>query len=484
MRRPPASILLLALALIACRAREDDRPVDISAIGRPLRGADSGRPPLDAPRALLADATAQGLVAFDAAGQIEPALAERWIVSDEGRSFIFRLGDARWPDGSPVRADQVAARLRAAVASGGRNPYAPILGAIDEIVAVTPQVIDIRLSSPRPNLLQLLAQPEFAMMRGTRGSGPMAAALRDGVATLSLPDPADPDAPRPAPVRLRGERVALAVARYRAGQADGVAGGTFADLPLARAAAPGPTELRFDPAPGLFGLVFTAAPGPRAFTADPAIRRTLAMAVDRDALVAAFAVPGWRTETRLIGGDVDDLAAIAAPDWAAAALPARRAEAAATIARWRAARGAPPVLAVALPPGPGSRLLLARLSADWGAIGVPVRAALRGETPDLTLIDAVAPGGIASWYLRRFACSTGVPCSASGDVALVAARVAPTLAERAVMLREADRIVTATVPFIALARPLRWSLVGQRLTGWRESPRALHPLRHIREVRR
>lgn len=205
------------------------------------------------------------------------------------------------------------------------------------------------------------------------------------------------------------------------------------------------------------------------------------MAVDRDALLAVFAVPGWRAETRLVGGEVDDLAGPATPDWTPLPLPARRATARATIAAWTAAHGGPPMLRIALPPGPGSRLLFTRLALDWRAIGV-VSVPATGAY-DLRLVDAVAPGEIASWYLRRFACVEGVPCTEAADRALVAARFAPTLAGRAVLLRQADRLITATAPFIALARPLRWSLVGPRLTGWHDSPRAIHPLNHLEAER-
>ena len=43
-------------------------------------------------------ATTEGLVGLDAEGQVIPALADRWIVTDDGRSFIFRLRDGTWPE--------------------------------------------------------------------------------------------------------------------------------------------------------------------------------------------------------------------------------------------------------------------------------------------------------------------------------------------------------------------------------------------------
>ena len=55
---------------------------------------------------------AQGLVRFDGAGQVEPGLAERWNVSDDGLSYIFRLASGEWPDGRKIMARDVARILK------------------------------------------------------------------------------------------------------------------------------------------------------------------------------------------------------------------------------------------------------------------------------------------------------------------------------------------------------------------------------------
>jgi peptide/nickel transport system substrate-binding protein len=149
---------------------------------------------LSAPSRLLVDAVAQGLVRFDANGQIEPGLAERWIVTDEGRSYIFRLRQTRWADGTPVTSAQVATRLRRLMT---RSPLSPFLTAVEEVVAMTPEVVEIRLSGPRPDLLKLFAQPELALLRPGRpiGAGPMVA-TSEGAATILRPRP-EPDTPEP-----------------------------------------------------------------------------------------------------------------------------------------------------------------------------------------------------------------------------------------------------------------------------------------------
>ena len=63
----------------------------------------------------------------------------------------------------------------------------PLLGAIDEIMAMTDEVLEIALKSPRPNFLQLLAQPEMGILFKGQGAGPYRPAWQeDGTVLLTL----------------------------------------------------------------------------------------------------------------------------------------------------------------------------------------------------------------------------------------------------------------------------------------------------------
>ena len=472
---PAVRTSLLALALAGCERGADRGPVLVSAIGERPVLADPSRAPLDTPSRLLIDATAQALVRFDAAGQIEPGLAERWIVMDGGTSYIFRLRDSRWADGRPVTAEQVAARLRRQIAPASRNPLKPFLTAIDEIVVMTPQVIEVRLGRPRPDLLKLFAQPELAIARGLAGpgTGPMAS-VTGGLLLRPVPDPArvDPDEPvevnPAADVRLTGERAGLAVARFARGETDLVAGGTFADWPLAQAAGLPAARLRVDPAMGLFGLAIVRREG---FLAQVVNRLAVAQAIDRAA--ATFAVaPAWVPDERLLPDRFDSAAPPLPPGWAGLGLAERQAAARARVAAFEQ----PVRLRIALPVGPGATRLWGQVARSLLQIGItPERVALTAPA-DLRLVDAVAPYDSARWYLAT-ACQ---PCGEAATAALIAARDAPTLPERAQRLAEADAAIAADVPFIAIARPLRWSLVSPRLRAWQPNPRAAHPLNRLR----
>ncbi|MDP8993554.1 MAG: ABC transporter substrate-binding protein, partial [Pseudomonadota bacterium] len=174
-----------ALLLSACGERESG-PIAASVIGDRPAIANPNRVPLDPPAAFLLQAVAQGLVRFDAAGEIEPALAQSWIVSDDGLRYTFRIRRTDWLRGGRVTAEQVVARLQAASSPSSRNPLKPILGLVERIEAMTDQVLEITLKSPRLNFLQLLAQPEMAILHENSGTGPYRGAPRpDGTLLLT-----------------------------------------------------------------------------------------------------------------------------------------------------------------------------------------------------------------------------------------------------------------------------------------------------------
>ncbi len=484
---PATTAALLALVLLgACDRRHRHGPIEVSVIGPPLgttRPAPDRRP-LDAPAAALIEATGQGLVRFDASGQIVPGVAARWIVADNGRSLIFRLPDLPAPGTQPIDAAEVARRLHAAIAPDSHNPLKPMLGAIDEVNAVTPQVIDIELKAPRPNLLQLFAQPALAMGGVNRGPFAISFVGRGIVALRPLADPdSDPDdpmVPRPPIVHLRGERAAMAVARFASGDSRLLLGGRFQDLPIARATSLPRNALHFDPVHGLFGLAFSSGGKGLSATADG--RRALSMAIDRDRIQRLFDMPGWQPATTIVAPGTPEVPHPASPRWASLAMTDRAAQAGQIVARWRQGHGgaSPPPLRVALPDGPGARMLFASILGDWRTIGVDAEAVAPDAPADLHLIDEVAPADIASFYLRTFACEREVPCSDVSDRILGEARDAPSLDERNVLLMQADALIADTVPFIPLGMPIRWSLVSPGLNLYRDSPRGLHPLNELR----
>lgn len=477
--------LALALLLAACGGggtQREDAPLRVSAIGGPAKPGDPSAGALDTPTRLLMDATAQGLVRFDAAGQIEPGLAERWIVIDDGRSYIFRLREAEWPDHTPVTTEQVVRVLKRAAAANSGNALAPFLKVIDEIVAMTDRVVEVRLNRPRPDLLKLFAQPELAIFRlaDRDGSGPFRVQADKGEGVLlrpardlALTSGDDDDEPKPHElIRLRGDDAALAISRFKDGKADAVLGGSFADWPIVGVAGIAPESIRIDPALGLFGFAVVSRDG---FLADAANRAALAMAVDRDALTQSIH-PGWAPVETVLPAQLDSAGAPATPAWGPLPLAARRENGRARVLAWHRAHPEPLAIRVALPPGQGSTLVWGAMARALVAIGIrPVRVGMDDDA-DIRLVDAVAPYDSGRWFLAT-ACEL---CADDVSLLIDAARDAPDLTARAHRIAEADAALTADSAYIPIAQPFRWSIVTIAITGWQGNTRAWHPLNHLR----
>src|SRR5690349_15946720 len=174
---------LAAMGPIACGGGAPDL-TRVGIIGSEPKLVETVSAPLTVGEAVMRANVAQGLVRFDERGQVIPGLAERWNVSDDGLSYIFRLQTGDWPDGRKIKADEVARILSRQLRPASKNPLKDTLGAVREIVAMTDRVIEIRLNAPRPNLLQLLAQPEFGLVRASVGTGPFQPATDEQLAAL------------------------------------------------------------------------------------------------------------------------------------------------------------------------------------------------------------------------------------------------------------------------------------------------------------
>ena len=477
LRRAVALLLLLGFAALAAGCRQTPGgPAKVTVIGSAPKLRDPAAGPLSPADAVLIANVAQGLVRFDAAGNIVAGLAERWNVSDDGMSYIFRIAPAEWHGGGKITAQQVARILKRTLGPRSRNPLRDTLGAVNDVVAMTDRVVEIRLKAPRPNLLALLAQPEMAILRGSAGGGPFTIApepAENGALRLTREVVAGEDErAQEQAVLLAGATAAKAVRAFAAGDTDLVLGGTFADLREAQAAGLPRGRLRFDPASGLFGLVPVRSGDA---LDDPEIRRILSAAIDRDAIMATLGVPGLAPRATLLEPGLDGLAAPAPPAWSAVPMEERRPSLTAQAAA-KFGAGDKPILRIWLPMGPGGDAVLELLKRDWGVLGFQVERARSLGSADFRLIDEVAPSTSPAWFLRRFLCRAAAPCDKEADTLLEAARNTPLPDQRIALLQQAaDRIEQAQL-FLPIAAPVRWSLVSPRLRGFAGNRFARHTL--------
>ncbi|HUP66930.1 MAG TPA: ABC transporter substrate-binding protein [Sphingomicrobium sp.] len=472
-------IAALMVAPAACR-KQPEGTVKVVVIGAEPRLRDPADGPIRASDEILLQNVAQGLVAFDASGDIVPALAERWNVSDDGLSYIFRIASMSWPDGGKVTAQQVARLLKRELAARSKNNLKDALGAVGDVVAMTDRVVEIQLIAPRPNLLPLLAQPQLAIIRGKLGTGPFtySANGKDGLRlTRAIVGGDDEEDVTHEEVLLAGARAEPAIRGFLAGNSDMVLGGSFADLPFAQRARPARGSLRFDPASGLFGLVPLRRGGP---LDDRDVRRVLSEAIDRDRLVAALAVPNLAARATLLEAGLDGVPPPVPPTWVVSPLAQRLPALQAEIDRAFGKADKPPIR-IALPDGPGADLLLRELTLDWGALGFQVERAPSPGAADFALIDEVAPSSSPAWFIRRFRCGVTPLCDGETDKLLEAARAAPVPAQRYALLAEAAGRIDAEQLFIPITAPVRWSLVSKRIEGFAGNRYARHTLSELEQ---
>jgi ABC-type oligopeptide transport system substrate-binding subunit len=472
--------LLIALigSLGGCAQSIDNEKLRADLIEDTPLDFNIGRLPLPEASAYLRGATAQGLVTFDEKGRIIPALASRWIITDDGMSYIFRLQKTKWNDGIDVTSDEVARILNMRFRELRGSRFSNELTLIDKSVAMTGKVVEIRLKAPMPNLLEIIAQPEFGLVRKAHGTGPMQAKRINGAMRMRMRG-----INNRGKTILENERIDVstniattALARFKNAETDMVSGGRFQHVPLLEAANLPNRSLRFDPVPGLFGLAFAEA-GP--FLSERSNREAIAMAIDRPKMLSSFGILAWQETITIVPETMQNRDPVPRPDWAAQLIDQRKDLARQTIKRWKNANGSIRPLRIGLPRGPGSRILFARLQSDLAAIGLQAQRVTLAQEPDLQLIDRVADMSTPSWYLGQLSCRNLAVCSEESDSLVAQAHLTRDNAERQRLLGEAEIKLQSARNFIPLSNPVRWSVTRDGLLGFAPNARGWHFLQYL-----
>ncbi|WP_394270036.1 ABC transporter substrate-binding protein [Qipengyuania sp.] len=477
MRR--ALALLIAFALSACARQETDGAVDVAYLaGEDGLFADGLR--IGPGAQLVRAARWQGLVRLDERGEVVPGVAERWIVTDDGLSYIFRLRPPGIEDERELSAQALARTLGRAIRALDGTSLGLDLAPVRDVRAMTGRVIEIRLDTPFPGLLQLLAQPELALA-GASDGGALMTFVREGDAAILTPLPPEARglpsqgdwAELVQPVSIRSAPPGAALEGFADGVYDVVLGGTIATLPLAASGPLSAGTVRLDPAIGFFGLDVLRADG---FLEQAENREALALAIERPALIEPLGVGGWAATARFVPanlpGEEDP-----AERWPGLSLDERRAVAVARVARWKAANGGSLRLSIALPEGPGAEILYRGLREQLAEVGIALILAEPGTDADLGLRDRVARFAGPRWFLNQFHCSLApAQCAPEADSLVAASLAARDPAEQARLIAEAEAVLTARNLFIPLGAPIRWSKVRSAVGGFEENAWSFHPL--------
>ena len=119
----------------------------------------------------------EGLLTYDASGALVPGAAESFHVSPDGRTYVFKLRDAKWSNGDPVTAGDFVFSFRRLLdpATGAEyaNLYYPIKNAENitrgeappealGVRAIDDRTLEITLERPTPYFLAVVAHQTAA----------------------------------------------------------------------------------------------------------------------------------------------------------------------------------------------------------------------------------------------------------------------------------------------------------------------------------
>ncbi|MFC6657708.1 ABC transporter substrate-binding protein [Roseibium salinum] len=91
----------------------------------------------------------EGLTRFGPDGSVNPGLAESWTVSDDGKTYTFKLhSGVKFHDGTDMTAEDVKFTLDRARAEDSQNAQKALFSGIESVEAVDPLTVKVTLSAP------------------------------------------------------------------------------------------------------------------------------------------------------------------------------------------------------------------------------------------------------------------------------------------------------------------------------------------------
>ena len=235
------------------------------------------------------------LVEPNQTGELVPALASSWAVSDDGLTITFNLVEATFHDGTALDSADVQATLERLLAEDTASPQADEFQTITAIATPDAQTVVLTLSEPSPALLTSLASGWGAILPAEKiaeghdfgndpiGTGPFTLATWVRDSNVVLTRYADyyqgPAASEQVTVRFVADS-AVQLQGLLAGDFDIIDTVASADIPTVMAEED--VELVQEPS----GLVLVAAiNNRRPYLADPLVRRAFNHAVDSETVL-------------------------------------------------------------------------------------------------------------------------------------------------------------------------------------------------------
>jgi oligopeptide transport system substrate-binding protein len=469
----------------------------------------------------------EGLVIHSMKGEVIPGVAESWTMSPDGKTYSFALrGNARWSNGDPIKASDFVFSLRRMVDPETGAKYAnilyPILNAekinkatagakLDElgVKALDESHLEIRLERPTPYFLELLTHQtglpvhpasvakfgkDFVKPENLVSNG--AYVLKEFVPNSHIRIDRNPAFHDAANVKIDtviyypASDLAAAARRFQAGELH-----LTTDIPadqIRQLREKLGDQVKVAPYLGTYFLIINSAKPP---FDDVRIRRALALVLDRefiaDEIWAGTMLPAYG----VIPPNIGNYGERAEADFKAASPLDREDEAKRLMAAAGYGPGVPLRLELRYNTTDNNRRTMIAVAEQWKAIGVETSFInTDGKTHFAHLrdggdFDVARYGWIGDYsdpqnFLFLFLSdntgfNSGKYNNPQFDALMKLGADEVDLAKRAAILREADAILAADMPWIPLMYYSTKNLVSPKLVGFEQNLRGAIPTRFL-----
>jgi ABC-type oligopeptide transport system substrate-binding subunit len=466
----------------------------------------------------------EGLLTYDAAGGLVPGAAESWSVSADGLIYTFRLRDARWSNGDPVRAGDFVFSFRRlldpATAAEYANLYYPIRNA--EAVArgrappetlgvraLDDRTLEIALERPTPYFLAVVAHQTAAPVNPRnvaefgRAFARPGALVSNGAFRLESFTPNDATVLVKNPYFHAARSVALdrevidsiddrasAFLRFRAGEIDSYDDAPADELGFVKEALK--DEFHVTPTLGVLYLAFNTRKPP---FDDARVRNALSMVVDREFLAESIWGGAMAPAYAFVPPGIDNYAPGVAAEFADLS-PIERDEKARELLRQAGyGAGRPLTIELRFNTSENNKATAVAVADMWRPLGVTTSLVNADVKTHYGLLqsggdfDVARAGWIGDYadpqnFLFLFESGAGPLNYArwsnpAYDALMAKAEGQADLGLRARTLAEAERLLLSEEPVIPLLFYESKTMVSRRVKGWTDNLLDRHLARYL-----
>ncbi len=466
----------------------------------------------------------EGLLTYDASGALAPGAAESWSVSADGLTYVFRLREARWSNGDPVRADDFVFTFRRLLdpATGAEyaNLYYPIRNA--EAVAkgrAAPSTLGVRaidertleftLERPTPYFLAVVAHQTSAPVNPRnvaefgRAFAKPGNLVSNGAFRLAAFTPNDETVLVKNPffhaardVKIDKEIIesiddrAAAFLRFRAGEID-----TYDDAPADDLAFVRQTlkdEFHIAPTLGVLYLAFNTRKPP--FN-DARVRNALSMEIDREFLANSIWGGAMAPAYAFVPPGIDNYVTGVAADFQSLSPIEREDRARELMNEAGFGEGRPLAVEIRYNTSENNKATAIAIADMWKPLGVTTTFVNTDAKTHFGLLqsggdfDVARAGWIGDYsdpqnFLFLFESGNARLnyahwSNAAYDALMNKAAAEADLRARAATLAEAERLLLKEEPVIPLLFYESKTMVSRRVKGWRDNLLDRHLARYL-----